>query len=83
MHYFIYILKCADGTLYIGSTNDLEKRLLAHNTSKTGARYTKSRRPVAIVYSEKLKSKSAALKREYALKCLTRAQKLKLFASKL
>ena len=79
MDYFVYILECADKTLYIGSTNNLEKRVLAHNTSKTGARYTKIRRPVVLKYSETLGSKSDALKREHALKKLSRAEKLKLF----
>ena len=79
--YFIYILKCADETLYIGSTNDIEKRLSAHNTSKTGARYTKARRPVVLVYSERCTGKNQALKREYELKQLTREKKLKLVAT--
>lgn len=76
MAYFVYILECADKTLYIGSTNDLKKRLIAHNTSKSGARYTKNRRPVTLKYFETLKTKSLALKRELALKKLTRAKKL-------
>lgn len=82
MKYFVYILKCADDTLYIGSTNDLAKRLMAHNNLKTGARYTKARRPVTLVYSEKFESKSEALKREYVLKQLTRAEKLGLILKK-
>ena len=81
MPYFVYVLECADKTLYIGSTNDLEKRVSAHNFSKTGARYTKSRRPVKLRYSERLKTKSKALKREWALKKLTRIQKLGLIKS--
>ena len=64
MPYFIYVLKCSDGTLYTGSTNDLKKRLSAHNTSKAAAKYTRGRRPVTIVYSEKLRTKSQALERE-------------------
>ncbi len=79
MEYFVYILECADKTLYIGSTNNLEKRVRAHNTAKTGARYTKIRRPVVLKYSETLGSKSDALKREHALKKLSRAEKLNLF----
>jgi len=79
MPYFIYILECADKTLYIGSTNDVERRVHAHNFSKTGARYTKSRRPVILKYKENLKTKSRALKREWALKKMTRAEKLQLF----
>ena len=74
--YYIYILKCVDGTLYTGSTNDVERRVVAHNESKTGAKYTKSRRPVKLVYSEKCRTKSRALKREWAIKKLTREQKL-------
>jgi len=82
MEYFVYILKCADGTLYIGSTNNLAKRLLAHNNLKTGARYTKARRPVTLVYSERFESKIEALKKEYVLKQLTRAEKLELILKK-
>lgn len=74
------MLKCADGTLYTGITNDVEKRLETHNTSKQGARYTKSRRPVALCYEEKCLDKSAALKREYEVRQLTRVQKLELIA---
>ena len=79
MDYYVYILECADNTLYIGSTNNLEKRVLAHNTAKNGAHYTKIRRPVVLKYSEKFQSKSEALKREHALKKLSRAEKLALF----
>ncbi|MEK7574933.1 MAG: GIY-YIG nuclease family protein [Patescibacteria group bacterium] len=80
MAYYVYILECADGTLYSGSTNDIKKRVVAHNTLKTGARYTKARRPVVLKYSEKLRTKSQALKRECALKKLTRPQKLKIIS---
>jgi len=79
--YFVYILKCADGTLYTGIATDLEKRVLEHNESPRGARYTKSRRPVVLAYSEKAKSRSAALTREYALKQLPRKDKLALIAN--
>ncbi|MES2994821.1 MAG: GIY-YIG nuclease family protein [Patescibacteria group bacterium] len=78
--YYVYMLKCADGTLYTGITNDVEKRLETHNTSKQGARYTKSRRPVTLCYEEKCLDKSAALKREYEVRQLTRVQKLELIA---
>ena len=78
MAYYVYILECADKTFYIGSTNDLEKRLRAHNTAKSGAHYTKIRRPVILKYSEKFETKSEALKREHALKQLTRAEKFAL-----
>lgn len=77
--YFVYILECADLTLYIGSTNNIEKRIVAHNSSKTGAKYTKARRPVILKYSESFETKSDALKREHELKKLTRQEKLKLF----
>ena len=78
MPYFVYILECADKTLYIGTTNDLEKRLHAHNFAKSAAKYTRSRRPVTLKYSENLKTKSRALKREHALKKITRAEKLQI-----
>lgn len=81
--YFIYILKCADGTLYTGSTSDIEKRVHAHNNLKSAAKYTRSRRPVELGYFEKFKSKSEALKREAALKKLTREAKLELVAGPL
>ncbi len=80
MEYYVYILECADGTLYTGSTNDLEKRVLTHNTSAAGARYTKIRRPVVLKYAEKFGTKSEALKREHALKKLARLEKLQLFS---
>lgn len=78
--YFAYILCCADTTLYIGSTNDLEKRLHAHNHLKSGAHYTKIRRPVTLVYKETFETASEAKSREAKLKQLTRAEKLALFA---
>lgn len=71
-----YILKCADSTLYCGSTNDLEKRLKQHNESKSGAHYTKIRRPVAVVYVEDCETLGAARTREAEIKRLTRKQKL-------
>jgi putative endonuclease len=80
MSYYVYILECADKTLYIGLTDNLEKRLHSHNFSKSGARYTKSRRPVVLKYFETLKTKSLALKREFALKKLTRAEKFALMS---
>ncbi len=75
--YFVYILVCCDETLYCGYTNDLEARLAAHNSGK-GAKYTKSRIPVQMVYHECFKTKSEALKREAAIKKLTRPKKLDL-----
>lgn len=76
MSYFVYILQCRDGTLYTGSTNDIQKRIHTHNTSKTGAKYTKSRRPVKLVYFEEFENKSEALKREAFIKSLSRVEKL-------
>lgn len=75
--WYVYILRCNDGTLYTGSTDDVQRRLAVHNSGK-GAKYTRSRTPVALVYSEVCESYSAALKREYAIKQLTRQQKLEL-----
>lgn len=75
--WYVYILRCVDGTLYTGITTDLAQRLQTHNAG-TGAKYTRSRLPVEMVYSESLPSHSEALKREYTIKQLTRAQKLHL-----
>lgn len=74
---FVYILECCDGTLYTGCANDVNKRLSKHNQG-TASKYTRSRRPVKLVYVEQAESKSMALKREIAIKKLSRAQKLKL-----
>ncbi|MDD2369395.1 MAG: GIY-YIG nuclease family protein [Sulfuricurvum sp.] len=76
--YTLYILKCNDDTLYTGITTDLEKRLLEHNTSDKGAKYTRYRRPVIVVYQEPCSDKSMALKREHAIKKMSRQQKLAL-----
>lgn len=80
MTYWVYILRCADGTLYTGCTNDLSRRLSAHNAGK-GAKYTRSRRPVELVYREEVPDKSAALRREAAIKGLSRKEKLALIQS--
>lgn len=77
LNHYMYIVQCADGTLYTGWTNDLEKRIAAHNAG-TGAKYTKSRRPVTLVYYEQFASKQEAMSREYQIKRLTRAEKLSL-----
>lgn len=82
MTYFVYIVTCKDKTLYCGYTTNLERRILEHNSSKKGAGYTKSRRPVLLVYSEAYKTLSDALKREYQIKQLSRTQKQALFESK-
>ena len=78
--FFVYILKCNDGTLYVGSTSHLEKRIHAHNHLKSGAHYTKIRRPVHLVYSESCDSYAAARSREAALKRMTRNEKQQLIA---
>ncbi len=75
MTYHIYMLRCADGTLYTGVTTDIARRVEEHNTSPRAARYTRSRRPVELVYAEKAASRSAALVREAAIKRYTRATK--------
>ena len=74
---YTYIVKCSDGTLYTGWTNDLKKRLNAHNSGK-GAKYTKTRRPVTLAYYEEFETKELAMKREYAIKQLRKKEKLKL-----
>lgn len=76
---YTYMVKCKDGTLYTGWTNDLDKRLKAHNEGK-GAKYTKTRRPVVLAYYEEFLTKEEAMKREYAIKKLPRAKKLKLIS---
>ena len=78
MSFTVYMLKCADGTLYTGSTDNVEKRLHQHNHLKSGARYTKQRRPVKIVYTEPFKTFKEARQKEYQIKCLTRTKKLEL-----
>jgi len=78
MPHFIYILKCVDQTLYVGSTTDLEKRLQQHNHAKAGAHYTKIRRSVVLVYSEQFATLAEARAREAEIKRLTRAKKLEL-----
>jgi len=69
------MVRCSDGTLYTGITKDLEKRIEAHNTGRDGARYTRSRRPVTLVYAERVASKAAAAGREYYIKKLPRSKK--------
>lgn len=74
---FVYMLRCKDGSLYTGWTNDLEHRLAMHNSGR-GAKYTRGRGPLELVYSEELPDKEAALRRECAVKKLRREQKLAL-----
>lgn len=76
--FFTYILECSDGSLYVGSTNNLEKRLHEHNNSKNGAHYTKIRRPVVLKYSERFDTYSQSRAREAEIKRFTRDKKLKL-----
>ena len=80
MDNYIYILRCADGSLYTGWTNDLEKRLAAHRSGK-GGKYTRARLPVELVYSERYDTKQAAMRREWEIKQLPREEKLSLIAS--
>jgi putative endonuclease len=80
MNWFCYLLRCVDGTLYCGITNDLDKRLAAHNAGE-GAKYTRGRAPVTLVYCETCADKSSALKREMEIKELPRTQKLALVAA--
>jgi putative endonuclease len=75
--HYVYLLLCKDGTFYCGYTNNLVKRIATHNLGK-GAKYTKTRRPVKLVYYESYSSKSIALKREFKIKKLSRNNKLKL-----
>lgn len=76
MHY-IYIVECSDGTYYTGYTNDIKKRIKAHNEGK-GAKYTHGRRPVTLKYMESYDTKSEAMSREYAIKKLSRKEKKEL-----
>ncbi len=78
--YFAYILECSDGTLYCGSTNNLEKRVREHNTSKNGAHYTKIRRPVVLKYSEQFETYAESRKKEAEWKRLSREEKMKYIA---
>ncbi len=71
---YTYIVKCSDGTFYTGWTNDLTRRMEAHNQGR-GAKYTKARRPVTLIYYEAFETKEEAMKREYAIKRLSREEK--------
>ncbi|MDH5217599.1 MAG: GIY-YIG nuclease family protein [Gammaproteobacteria bacterium] len=76
MCWHVYIVKCSDGTFYTGVAKDLARRLVEHNSSKLGSKYTRARRPVELVFSEESASRSEACKREVAIKNLTRIQKI-------
>jgi putative endonuclease len=78
MPYFIYIVQCSDETLYTGITTDINRRITEHNSSVKGAKYTRVRRPVRLVYKEIFEDRSSASKREYMIKKLSRKEKLKL-----
>jgi putative endonuclease len=75
VNYFVYLAECSDGTYYCGYTNDLGNRLREHNEGRYAAKYTRSRRPVRLVYKESFKTRSEALKREYEIKKMRRKQK--------
>ena len=81
MNWSVYLLRCSDGTLYTGIAPDVQKRLMLHNAGK-GAKYTRGRGPVELVYQEQLEDRAAASKREYAIKQLSRAEKLHLIEKK-
>ncbi|MFH2124055.1 MAG: GIY-YIG nuclease family protein [Pseudomonadota bacterium] len=76
--WYVYIVRCGDNSLYTGITKDLEKRILEHNSGAKGAKYTRSRRPVALVYSEEAASRSAATSRELTIKKLDLSRKRQL-----
>ncbi len=79
--WYLYILRCGDGTLYTGITDDVERRLAAHRAGK-GAKYTRGRGPLELVYQEELEDKSHALRRELEVKAMKRSEKLSLIDSK-
>jgi putative endonuclease len=78
MSYYTYIVECADKSLYTGCTNDLKTRISQHNNAKSGARYTKIRRPVKLIYFEEFKTLAEGRHREAEIKRLKRAEKLKI-----
>ncbi|PTK65693.1 GIY-YIG nuclease family protein [Staphylococcus borealis] len=79
--HYVYIVKCKDDSLYTGYTTDVEARIATHNAGK-GAKYTKIRRPVVLVYQEMFDSKSEAMRREYEIKTFTRQEKLKMIGGR-
>lgn len=80
MSWFVYILRCGDGTLYTGVTDDVQRRLAAHRAGK-GAKYTRGRGPLELVYTQEQPDKSTALRREFQIKKLTRPQKERLISA--
>lgn len=79
--WYVYIIECSDKTFYTGITSDIHRRIEEHNTSPKGAKYTKGRRPVKLVYCRRKKNKITASKEEYRIKKLTREEKLKMILS--
>jgi putative endonuclease len=80
MNWQVYLLRCADGSLYAGITTDLGRRLAEHNDTRAGAKYTRARRPVSLVWNEPAADRAAASRREHALRRLSREQKEALIA---
>ena len=78
--WYVYVVKCSDNSLYTGITTDINRRVNEHNTSNKGAKYTRTRRPVELKYHEEFTDRSTASKREYAIKKLSRKQKLNLIS---
>ena len=79
--YYVYIVRCADDSLYTGIAKDVKARVLEHNESEKGAKYTRTRRPVELLYSEQVEGRSEAQKREYAIKALSREEKQRLIVT--
>ncbi len=78
MSYYVYIVRCSDNSLYTGITTDINRRIHEHNETKKGAKYTKSRRPVSLVYSALIGDRSSAQKEEYRIKKLSKIKKQEL-----
>ena len=81
-HWYVYIVHCNDGTLYTGVAKDLKRRIVEHNSKNGGAKYTRSRRPVELIYSERTESRSEALRREHQVKRMSRIKKDELIVKK-
>lgn len=79
--WWVYILQCADNTLYTGITIDLQRRIAEHNSAKGGAKYTRARKPVSLIYFEEVKNRSVASKREYQIKKMHLKKKLAIISS--
>ena len=82
MTWFMYVVQCSDGSLYTGATTDIHRRLKEHNGSPRGAKYTRSRRPVKLVYVKDCRDRFEALREEYRFKSLSRKEKLKIIEKK-